>query len=365
MKKKKAPKARGRMAVDREMKAIMRASGEKMPGEAGARAKPKEEPPLSLVTGGCGRLGRYLAKELLARGERVRVLQHSKGSWQGCPKGAEIASGDLLDRASLDKAVEDADYVYHLAALVNPEARFEDLLNVNYRGTRNLLEACRSKSYHLKRFIFISSVSVYGKELAEQPADEGTEPNPTDNYGKSKMMAEQAVGQYGEKIPYVILRPAVVYGEGFDEAYLPILSALKKGRMSIIGSGDNHIPFVHASDVIQAMLLASRAEKAVGNTYVIASDESMTQQQVFWIACRNLGVSPPRGHSWPRLVKLRLRIARIFGRPRITEDYIDILTSNRVFKIDKAKEDLGFKPKVGLEEGIKEMVDYYRSKGGA
>ncbi len=362
MKKRKARKARKGPSVDKEMKTLMRISSENE--KAVARKRPKEEPPLNLVTGGCGRLGRYLVKALAERGERVRVLQHSKGSWEGCPKGVEIASGDLLDKASLEKAAEDVDYVYHLAALVNPEARFEELLDVNYRGTRNLLEACRDKSYHLKRFIFISSISVYGKEPAEIPADEETGLNPTDNYGKSKMMAEEAVGQYGDKIPYVILRPAVIYGEGFDEAYLSVLSALKKGRMSILGDGNNNIPFIHATDVVQAMLLASRAERAVGNTYVIAPEDNMTQKQVFALACKHLGTSPPIGHSWLWLVKLRLKFARLFGKPKITEDYIDILTSNRRFNIDRAKEDIGFKPKVKLDDGIQEMVEYYRSKGG-
>lgn len=362
-------KRTGRRSVDEETRALFRISAGM---KAGAERKPErqaEKPPLSLVTGASGRLGNYLVRALLERGERVRVLQRKSGKQADFPKGVEVVYGDLLDRQSLEKAAEDVDYVYHLAALVNPSARFEDLLDVNYRGTRNLLEACRSKAFHLRRFVFVSSISVYGKELAEIPANEETATNPTDNYGKSKMLAEQAVEQYVEKIPFVILRPAVIYGTGFDEAYLPILAALEKRKMSVVGSGKNAIPLIHATDVVRAMLLASRAEKAIGNKYVIATGERLMQSQIFEIACHHLGVRSPGSCTPIWMARLKLRLANLFSalagkRPKMTEDYIDILASNRIFKIDKAREELGFEPKVRLEDGIAEMVEYYRSKGG-
>lgn len=366
---KKKPRA-GKASVDRATTELFRMSRKKALGRAEAERRPFEERKiLSVVTGGSGRLGRYLVKALLERGEQVRVLQHA-GRKADFPEGVEAVQGDLLDRASLESAVDGADYVYHLAAIVDPGAPYDRLLDVNYHGTRNLLEACRSRAYHMQRFVFISSISVYGKDPAEIPADEETAENPTDNYGRSKLLAEQAVGQYAEKVPYVILRPGVIYAPGFDEAYLPVLKALEHGKMRIVGSGDNSIPFIHASDVVRAMLLASRAEKAVGDKYVIAPAERKTQKQVFEIACRCLGVRPPGAHISAWLAKLNLKFARLAGaisgsRPKITEEYIDILASNRVFRTDKAKEDLGFEPKVALEDGIREMVDYYRSKGGA
>jgi dihydroflavonol-4-reductase len=331
-----------------------------------AEAEEKKEAPLSLVTGASGRLGSYLVKALLEKGERVRVL-HRQGSSAEYPEGVEVAEGDLADKESLLRAVDGTEYVYHLAALVSYTAPLEELLDVNYRGTRNLLEACRSRAYRLRRFVFVSSISVYGKEIDSLPANEGTEMQPSDNYGVSKMMAEQVVAQYGAKVPAAILRPAVIYGEGFDEAYIPVLKALEGGKMQLIDGGKNVIPFVHVLDVVQAILLAAKADRAGGNTYVIAGGERLTQKQVFEIACKYLGVQPPASGTSSGMLKFKLGIAKFFGKlsgsePQMIGDYIDVLAADRQFDIAKAKAELGYAPRVKLEDGIREMVEYYRRK---
>lgn len=334
-----------------------------------AAEKVEKDRPLCLVTGASGRLGQYLVKALLEKGNRVRVL-HNPGKTPEYPTGVEVAEGRLSDRKALEAAADGVDYVYHLAALVSYTAPLDELLDVNYRGTANLLEACRGKAYRLKRFVYISSISVYGKEIEHLPADEATEMQPTDGYGKSKVMAEEVVMQYSGRVPSVILRPGVVYGEGFDEAYIPVLKALEKGKMPLINGGENVIPFVHVLDVVQAMLLAADEEKAVGNAYVITGDEQLPQRQIFEIACRHLGVAAPTKSTSMWMLNLKLGLAGFVGnfigeKPAVTGDYIDIITADRRFDISRAKAELGFTPKIKLEEGIKEMVEYYRkTKGG-
>ena len=323
--------------------------------------------PISLVTGASGRLGRHLVPALLAMGERVRVLHRRSEKPPSYPEGVEVVFGDITDRSSLEAAVADVDYVYHLAAIVSHSAPPEVLLEVNYEGTRNLLDACARKAYSLKRFIYVSSISVYGKKPAALPANEETPLNPSDWYGKTKAMAEEAVMQYAGRMPVVILRPAVIYGEGFDEAYLPVLAALEKGRMQIIGSGQNVIPFVHVKDVVRALILASRAEKAPGNVYIIASPERMTQRDILRIACRSLGVPFPRSSVPVWVAMLRLMLANIMsalagGKPKLLEEHLDTISANRYFDVSKAERELGFRASVKLEDGIKEMVEYYRRK---
>ena len=328
-----------------------------------------ERAPLNLVTGASGRLGSFLLGALLAKKERVRVLQR-RGAPASYPKGVEIAYGELADRAALEKAVDGVDRVFHLAALVSHSASPEALLEVNYKGTRNLMDACRARAFSLSRFVYISSIAVYGKSIETLPATEETPLNPSDWYGKSKAMAEEVVMQYAERIPVVVIRPAVIYGEGFDEAYLPMLSALEKGKMPLIGKGNNVIPFVHVKDVVRGILLASASENAPGNAYILASDERKTQREIYAIACKHLGVSPPNGSSPAWLVKLKLRLANLSAalsgkKPKLLEEHIDTISANRYYSIDKARVDLGYRPQVRLEEGIGEMVEYYRSsKGG-
>ena len=337
---------------------------------AGRKRKEKSPPVLNLVTGATGRLGRHLVRALLDMGEKVRVLVR-QGEGAQVPEGTEAVYGNIVNRHILDAAVEDVDYVYHLAALLDRGASFEDLLEVNYRGTRNLLDACLERGYRVARFVYVSSTAVYGKELTRMPADEETETNPTDNYGKSKLLAEEAVMQYADKLPVVILRPAVIYGPGFNEGFHAVLGALEKGRMCIIGKGDNVIPLVHVRDVVRALILAAKSEKARGRVYNICSHENRTQRQLLEMASRLLGVPAPTKCRPKYLVKLQLRIdnliARLTGRrPKMVEEYIDVLASNRLFDITRAKNELGFEPSVKLEEGMAEVVEEYRKlRGGS
>jgi len=326
-----------------------------------------EEAPLSLVTGASGRLGRHLVAALLARGERVRVLQRKSEKPPTYPEGVEVVIGDITNRGSLEAAVTDVDYVYHLAAIVSHTAPPDILLEVNYSGTRNLLDACAKKAHKLKRFVYVSSISVYGKHPATLPANEETPINPSDWYGKTKAIAEEVVMQYAGRIPVVIIRPAVIYGEGFDEAYLPVLASLEKGKMRIIGSGQNIIPFVHVNDVVRALILASRAQNAPGNVYVIASKERITQHEILRIACKYLGVAQPKSRVPVWLAKLRLKVANALSslagrKPKLLEEHIDTISANRYFDVSKAEKDLGFRASVAFEDGMKEMVDYYRRK---
>lgn len=326
--------------------------------------KPLAGKPLMLVTGAGGRLGKHLVKLLLEKKSRVRVLARA-GAELSFPKGVEVFPGDITHPMTLFDAVRGVDVVFHLAALVDYVSSEKRLFDVNVEGTKNLLQVCAEAAPNLQRFVYCSSTSVMGKELAQIPANEKTECLPTDNYGFSKLMAEKAVLEYKKRFPVVIARPAVIYGEGFDEGYFPVLKLIKHNRMRIIDSGNNVIPFVHAKDVAKALLLAAESKKAPGQIYIIAGGEQMTQKEVFEIAARALGVRPPHQHIPLFLAELGVQFSYPlsflgWSRKRNDLENLSVLSSHRVFNISKAKRELGYSPSVRLEEGIKEMVEYYR-----
>jgi nucleoside-diphosphate-sugar epimerase len=337
--------------------------------QAAGRQKPAKKPratkrPLILVTGAGGRLGRHLLKLLLERKSKVRVLARA-GAEVSFPDGVEVFAGDIIHPQTLFEAVKGVDIVFHLAALVDYASSEKRLFDVNVEGTRNLLKVCAEVAPNLQRFVYCSSTSVMGKELAEVPANEKTECLPTDNYGFSKLMAEKVVIEYKGKLPVVVVRPAVVYGEGFDEGYFPVLKLLKQHKMRIIDSGNNVIPFVHAKDVAKALILAAESKKAVGQTYIITGGEQMTQKEVFEIAAREFGVKPPMKHIPRFLAELGVQLSYPTGflggkKSKIDLENIAVLSSHRVFDVSKAKKELGYSPEVRLEEGIKEMVEYYK-----
>jgi len=328
------------------------------------KASTRKTNPLVLVTGAGGRLGKHLLRMLLEPHSRVRVLARA-GAELSFPEGVEIFPGDITHIQTIYDAVRGVDVVYHLAALVDYVSSEKKLFEVNVDGTENLLRACVEFAPNLKRFVYCSSTGVMGKELAEIPADEKTPCIPTDNYGLSKRMAEEVVLRYSGKLPVVIIRPGVVYGEGFDEGYFPVLKLLKKHRMRIIDSGNNAIPFVHARDVARALILAAESRKAAGQIYIITGGEQMTQKEILEIAAKELGVKPPHKRIPLFLAKLGIQrsyLMSLFGgrKPQIDLEQLSVLSSNRIFNISKARKELGYSPQVRLEEGIKEMVEYYK-----
>ncbi|QLJ53412.1 MAG: UDP-glucose 4-epimerase [Candidatus Fermentimicrarchaeum limneticum] len=320
--------------------------------------------PLMLVTGAGGRLGKHLLRLLLERNSRVRVLARA-GADLSFPEGVEVFPGDITHPSTIMDAVNGVDVVFHLAALVDYVSSEKELFRVNVDGTRNLLKVCVELAPHLKRFVYCSSTSVMGKEPAEIPANEKTECIPTDNYGLSKLMAEKVVMEYRDRLPVTIIRPAVIYGEGFNEGYFPVFKMLKNHTLRILDSGRNVLPFIHARDVARALLLAAENKKAVGQTYVITGGEQMTQKEIMEIAAKELGVKPPTKHIPRFMAELGIELSyltSIFGgkKPSIDSEQLAVLSSHRVFDISKAKKELGYAPEVRLEEGIKEMVEYYK-----
>lgn len=252
-----------------------------------------------------------------------------------------------FSRPELCKILSDADAVVHLAGSVKTYSE-DELYEANTILTEKVVECTPEKS----KFIFSSSISVYGKKLKKIPADEKTECSPDSSYSRSKKLAEDAVRK---KKKYVILRIGTVYGPGFRD-YFRVLRLLEKGRMPLIGDGKNRIPFVYVDDVADALVSAVKSGKG---TYNITGKEK-TQAEVYSIACSQLGVSEPK-ISIPFMAATAVVSAYEFfagvsgGKPFITREHIEILGRDRAFDCSKAGKELGFKP-IPVEKGISETV---------
>jgi len=315
-----------------------------------------------LVTGGTGRIGSVLIERLLEKGEGVRALVRDGERAIFLPKGAELYYGDITKKETLLNAYKDVSAVVHLAAIVDYRIGEEKMRDVNVEGTRNVLETCPK---NIRRFIHCSSISVYGNRLGRTPADEETGTNPSSPYGRTKKEAEDVVLQFSGSVPTTVLRFGVVYGKGFSEGFFPVLGLLEKGKVGILGNGKNKIPFVHVDDVVDAILLAIEKDVPSGNVYNIVGRDELTQKEVFEIACRHLGVKAPKKKTPVFLAKLlvsAMNVAALVGgkKQKILCEHIDVLSSNRVFSTKKAEKELGFRARVPLEDGIKEVVSYYR-----
>lgn len=310
-----------------------------------------------LVTGASGRLGSRLAA-MLAKKRKVRALVRGSAS---LPKRVEQCEGDLLDMQSLEIAMRGISTVCHLAAVVDYLAPKRLMWDVNVKGTKNLVDAAAAAG--VKRIVYASSTSVYGKRLTKIPADE-TEPlKPCDFYGRTKAEAERIVQNSG--LDYAILRPCDMYGPGFSEGYFAIFSALRQQRMRIIGSGGNMLHFVHVDDCAAAFELACNAGKT--GIFNIAGPEARTQQEILGMAANALGVPAPSKHVSPWVAKALARIstckALLTGsKLGMIPEYVEKLSANRAFDISKARHELGYAPRVSLVRGIKSMVAEYKKQ---
>ncbi len=263
-------------------------------------------------------------------------------------ENVETFYGDLLDKESLKKAVEDIDTIIHLAAVVDYTAPEDLMFKVNVIGTKNLLEAFKGN-----KFIYLSSTAVLGKKIKGLTADENTSYNPSNFYGKTKMKAEKLVKENNG----IIIRSADVYGPGFEEGYYYVFNKLENGKMPIFGDGKNIIQYIHVNDLIKALLLTLEKGKR-GEIYTVAGKDMKTQRELYEIVCKYLGISLVEKHKSINLAKFLLKLK---GRkPKFMLEYIEKLSANRIFNLTKAKNELGFEPQIDYEKGISEMVEKYK-----
>jgi nucleoside-diphosphate-sugar epimerase len=214
-----------------------------------------------------------------------------------------------------------------------------------------------------------SSISIYG-EYKGQLVDEEFEQRTESPYGKSKLAAEEEVRKNSRGIPTAMLRFGMIYGPGFEEGYFSVFRYLKKGKMRIFGDGQNRMPLVHADDAVRAILLALDAHLASCREYNIVGKETPTQEEVMKRAAKALRVPVPQRRVSLLLVKSASAIGKPLGflgmAPVLPLDAENIrqLTLDRAYSTDRARRELGFKAKVKLAGGIKQMAGIYLEKNG-
>ncbi len=313
-----------------------------------------------LVTGMTGRLGRALYPMLKRR--KLRVIVRDATESVMFDRNVDVRVVDITDEDALIKACDGVDTVLHMASVVDYSAPRSLMYHVNVNGTRYLRDACLSNN--VKNFIYISSTAVYGKHVfgrrMTKPIKETAKCQPTDYYGMTKMYAERLLTDVSDELNTVILRPSMIYGPEFKEGYEYVVGRIKQGKMPIIGRGNNRIPIVHSKDVATAIVKVIRTvgKKDVSGVYNLSVETPLTQEQLYRIVANTLGVEPPKKHVPLWKARLMLRIGSLFKgydyeRMR---NYIDKLSSDRVYDITRMKRVFDYRPKIDYNVGIREVV---------
>lgn len=226
-----------------------------------------------LITGGAGVVGVRLSKRFLAMGHSVRVLTlPGQGETVRLPKDVEIFYGDVQKTETLLAAFQNVDTVCHLAAVILARKK-EDFEKINLEGTRNVLLA--AKSAGVKRFLFVSSISV-------------TYPDLTD-YGFSKLRAETLVKNMG--IPFTIVRPTLVVEKTGGAEYMLFVKYLKKSPLVFLpGKGMCLKRPVKTEDLVEGIALAATSPAAVGKTYALAGSKVLSLFDMAKISMERAGI---------------------------------------------------------------------------
>ena len=323
-------------------------------GKSAFSLKKSGEGKVVFVTGGGGRVGRALSRALVRKGYVVRALSHDKDFMHTMPAGVIPYVGDLSERDKLNEALRGVDAVFHTAGIVSQyKYDLKTLMNVNVKGTENVLDACRHNG--VEHIIFTSTVDVYGKSRGE-PLKEEAELKPTDKYGYSKMLAEQEIIEYGDKIDFTIMRMATIYGPGFNDSYFKLFKAIKDGKAYLIGDGKNHLAIVHIEDVVAGLILAMENNKGPKSVYNLSDGVKYTQEGLFNMTADMLKVERPKRHISPIVVNL---VAKNRG---LDSDELRFLMSNRIIDISRIKKELGFMPSMNINDAGIEMVREFLNK---
>lgn len=299
-----------------------------------------------LVTGGAGFIGSHIVKELVKRGQKVKIIdcKDTQNNLAEIKKKIELAIGDIADLKFLQQEFKGVDIVIHQAAggLIDDSSSSH---KANIKGILNVLLAARDNK--VKRVVFASSSAVYGNNSAPSKKEDMAL-LPSSSYALSKVIDEYYARIFFELygLETVGLRYFNVYGPGQDPnglyaSVVPkfILAMLRGKRPTIYGGGDQSRDFIYVQNVVEANLLAATRPHIGGEVFNIAGGKSYNLNQLV-----------------AELNKILGKVAKPIYRPGRPGD----IKHSRA-DIKKAKKMLGYKPVIGFEEGLKKTADWYQN----
>ena len=322
-----------------------------------------------LITGASGFVGGHLVEALARQNVKVKLLVRSTSKLPFQPTAnMQLCYGDVTDLESLRQAMKDVKVVYHLAGVLRG-SNFSSYRDVNAEGTRKVCQAASENK--VKRLVYVSSLSAAGPSPEEGPIDETAFPRPVSFYGQTKLMGEDIALSYQTHYPVTVLRPGAVYGPRETDIFEYF--KMVAGHLVVIGGADTQkISFVYVDDLVDAILLAAHSKKAEGKTYFVSDGQSYHWSDITAYIGKALNksyftIKLPLG-----LIKMVASLGDLVtyftGKsilpPIVSSDKMkEAQVLGWACKNTKLRQELGFKPKISIEAGIKKTVKAYQAAG--
>lgn len=320
------------------------------------------------VTGATGFLGSHVAQALLARGQAVRVLARrpQQAQWL-VESGAQCVAGDLSSTAALAAAISGCRFVIHCAALASDWGTWEEFREANDYGVARLLKACETLS--LDRFVHISTTDVYGypdRDGLDETTpfrDRGLPYNSTKISGELHLRAAIKAG-----LPATVIRPGSVYGPRSVTLGTEIVNYLRSGA-PLVRFGKVNAGFVYVENSTDLILLAMTHPAAVGAAFHSIDEDGQTWRDYFVALCCALNLRLPRW-SMPRaaaysigaLSEICAKAMGYTSRPLVTRTAVEILGTRQGFSMTRARQQLGFSPRIRFDEGVDRTAAWLRAR---
>lgn len=323
-----------------------------------------------LVTGASGFTGSVLLRKLVASGARVAAIARPSSDLTAFRDlDIEWHRGDVYDPETVERAVQGQHYVFHLAAAFREaKSDYQNYWNVHVESTRLICEAAL-KNADFRRLIHVSTFGVHG-HVTDPPGSEESPYAPGDDYQVTKLEGEDWLRNFAKQqpqFPYVIIRPAAIYGPG-DRRLLKLFKMAVRPWFPLLGRGRCMYHLVHVDDLTNCMLIAATRPEAASEEIICGAEEAIPIAEIarivaayfdaksrvvrlpitpfFWVAdvcefiCKPLGVEPPI---------YRRRVA--------------FYSKDREFDVGKMKRVLGYHPMHGNKAGIEETAQWYVDQG--
>ena len=323
-----------------------------------------------LITGITGFIGGHLAERLLAEGVAVRGLaRRSEAAAWLAKLGAEVLPGDLLEPASLARAVTGCDAVLHAAAWTGGAGlNSAQAWATNVTATGDLLQAAQVAG--VQRFVYFSSVAVYGINHSLLIDETAPTPPVGDLYPDSKIAAEKLVREaQAAGLATTIIRPACTYGpRGTLSTVIPF-QKVKAGRpqLLLLGWDEGLVNTGYIDNVVDGVLLALRSPAAIGETFNLCDGTTVTYRQFYERYATMLGQE--RLPTWPSWMAHAAatwpgnQLRRLLGRQPMSRWSYHIRFNPSRFSIEKAQRILGYEPQVDFDEGMRRTEVWLREVG--
>ncbi len=333
----------------------------------------------AVVTGASGWLGQNLVRALAGQRDRVRCLvpvaDHAAPLALVSP-AVDVVVGDVRDPATADRLFDGVGAgatVFHAAAVIHPTRSTREFFDVNVGGTQNVVDRARRSG--AARFVHVSSNSPFG--VNPTPQDVFTEESPYApylGYGQSKFEAEQIVRKADERgdLPTVIVRAPWFYGPYQPPRQSQFFRTIRRGRFPLVGDGTQRRSMAYTDNLVQGLLRAEVADKAPGNAYWIADERPYELREILATVRRaleaeGLPTSGPERLPLPRaaarLAEAADRLLQARGRYVQPLHVLGELNHTIACDVSRARDELGYRPTVALEEGMRASIRWCLEHG--